>query len=52
MAKAYLWDKKVEFEDMPNQSQARAMAEKSGEMGMPRLWINDEIVIGFKSKHP
>lgn len=50
MAKAYLKDKKVEFEDIDvsqDQSQARAMVEKSGEMGVPQLWINDEVVIGF-----
>jgi hypothetical protein len=23
------------------------MVEKSGEMGVPQLWINDEVVIGF-----
>jgi len=50
MAKAYLKDKKVEFEDIDvshDQNQARAMVEKSGEMGVPQLWINDEVVIGF-----
>ena len=50
MAKAYLKDKKIEFEDIDvsqDQNQARAMVEKSGEMGVPQLWINDEVVIGF-----
>lgn len=50
MAKAYLKDKKIEFEDIDvsqDQTQARAMVEKSGEMGVPQLWINDEVVIGF-----
>ena len=50
MAKAYLKDKKIEFEDIDvsrDQNQARAMVGKSGEMGVPQLWINDEVVIGF-----
>lgn len=50
MAKAYLKDNKIEFEDIDvsrDQNQARAMVEKSGEMGVPQLWINDEVVIGF-----
>lgn len=50
MAKAYLNDKKIAFEDIDvssDQNQARAMVERSGEMGVPQLWINDEVVIGF-----
>jgi len=50
MAKAYLKDKKVEFEDIDvsqDQNQARAMVAKSNEMGVPQLWIDDEVVIGF-----
>lgn len=50
MAKAYLKDKKVEFEDIDvsqDQDQARAMVAKSNEMGVPQLWIDDEVVIGF-----
>jgi len=50
MAKAYLKDKKIEFEDIDvsqNQSEAKKMIDKSGEMGVPQLWINDEVVIGF-----
>ncbi len=50
MAKTYLKDKKIEFEDIDvsqDQTQARAMVERSGEMGVPQLWIGDQIVIGF-----
>jgi len=50
MAKNYLKDKQISFEDIDvsqDQNQARAMVEKSGEMGVPQLWINDEVVIGF-----
>ena len=50
MAKAYLKEKKIEFEDIDvskDQAQAQKMIEKSGEMGVPQLWIDDEVVIGF-----
>jgi thioredoxin 1 len=50
MVKAYLKDKKIAFEDIDvsqDQNQARAMVERSGEMGVPQLWIDDQIVIGF-----
>jgi len=50
MAKAYLKDKKIEFEDIDvslDQNQARAMVEKSGQMGVPQLWIDGEVIIGF-----
>jgi len=50
MAKDYLTDKKVSFEDIDvsqDQQQAQKMVERSGEMGVPQLWIDDQIVIGF-----
>jgi len=50
MAKDYLKDKKVTFEDIDvskDQNQAQAMVERSGEMGVPQLWIGDQLVIGF-----
>jgi len=50
MAKDYLKDKKIPFEDIDvsrDQNQARAMVEKSGQMGVPQLWIDDEVIIGF-----
>ncbi|RJQ38615.1 NrdH-redoxin [Candidatus Microgenomates bacterium] len=50
MAKDYLTDKKVAFEDIDvsqDQQQAQKMVERSGEMGVPQLWIDDQIVIGF-----
>ena len=50
MAKDYLTDKKVAFEDIDvsqDQQQAQKMVERSGEMGVPQLWIGDQIVIGF-----
>lgn len=50
MAKDYLKEKKVPFEDIDvsqDQQQARQMVERSGQMGVPQLWIEDQIVIGF-----
>jgi thioredoxin 1 len=50
MAKAYLKEKNIAYEDIDvsqDHAQARAMIERSGEMGVPQLWINDEVVIGF-----
>lgn len=50
MTKAYLKDKKVSFEDIDvsqDQGQAMQMVQKSGEMGVPQLWIDDQVVIGF-----
>jgi len=50
MAKAYLKEKKVAFEDIDvsvNEKQAMAMVKKSGQMGVPQLWIDDEVVVGF-----
>ena len=50
MAKSYLEEKNIPFEDIDvsqDQNQARAMIERSGEMGVPQIWIDDEVVIGF-----
>jgi len=50
IAKDYLKEKKISFEDIDvsiDQNQARAMVEKSGQMGVPQLWIDDEVIIGF-----
>jgi glutaredoxin-like YruB-family protein len=50
MAKQWLKEKKVEFEDInvgTNQEKAKEMIQKSGQMGVPVLDINGEIIIGF-----
>lgn len=50
MAKSYLKEKNIPFKDIDvsiDQNQARAMVEKSGEMGVPQLWIDNEVIIGF-----
>ncbi|HNQ31605.1 MAG TPA: thioredoxin family protein [Candidatus Woesebacteria bacterium] len=50
MVKDYLRQKNVAFKDVDvaqDQSQAMKMVEKSGQMGVPQLWIDDEVVVGF-----
>ena len=50
MAKEFLTEKKVEFEDVnvqSNEVEARKMIEKSGQMGVPVLDIDGKIIIGF-----
>ena len=50
MAKNWLKDKKVEYEDVNvglNQEKAREMIQKSGQMGVPVLDIDGEVIVGF-----
>lgn len=50
MAKSYLKEKNIDFEDIDvsvNEEQAVAMIQRSGQMGVPQLWIGDEVIIGF-----
>lgn len=50
MVKRYLDDKKIEYKNIDvsiDQYQAKKMVEKSGQMGVPQLWIDDEVVVGF-----
>ncbi len=50
MAKNFLKERGVEFEDIDvsrDQSAAREMIEKSGQMGVPVLDINGKIIVGF-----
>jgi len=50
MAKEFLKEKGVEFEDVDvsqNQEAAKEMVEKSGQMGVPVLEINGQIIVGF-----
>ncbi len=50
IAKDYLTSNKVEFENIDvsiNPQAAQEMIQRSGEMGVPQLWIGNEIVIGF-----
>lgn len=50
MAKAFLQEKGVEFEDInvaADQAAAKEMIEASGQMGVPQILINGKIIIGF-----
>ena len=50
MAKEFLKEKNVQFEDVDvssNQAAAQEMISKSGQMGVPILDINGQIVVGF-----
>lgn len=50
MTKAYLKEKKIEFEDIDvsaNQEKAHEMIEKSGQMGVPVIEIDGKIITGF-----
>jgi thioredoxin 1 len=50
MVKNYLKEKEVEFEDFDvsaDQEKAEQMVARSGQMGVPQLWIGDQVVMGF-----
>lgn len=50
MAKEYLKEKGIEFEDIDvsvNQDAAKEMVEKSGQMGVPVIEIDNKIIVGF-----
>ena len=48
--KQYLQSKKVIFKDVniaTDQIAAAEMARKSGQQGVPQLWIDGRVVVGF-----
>ena len=50
MAKAWLKEKEIEFEEVDvtsNQEAQKEMVEKSGQMGVPVIDVDGKIVIGF-----
>lgn len=50
MAKQFLGENNIEFEDIDvssNQSAAQEMISKSGQMGVPVLDIEGQMVVGF-----
>jgi glutaredoxin 3 len=50
MAKDYFKEKKIKFEDIDvsqDQEKAMEMIKKSGQMGVPVIEINGQIIIGF-----
>ncbi|XOB41424.1 MAG: glutaredoxin family protein [Candidatus Nealsonbacteria bacterium] len=51
--KQFLNDNKIEFEDLDvskNEEARKEMIEKTGQMGVPVIEINDQFVIGFDKK--
>lgn len=53
IAKEYLKSKGIEFEDIDvskDEKAAMEMIQKSGQMGVPVIEIDGEIVIGFDKK--
>ena len=53
MAKEFLKDNKIPFEEInvqENPEAAREMAEKSGQMGVPVIEIDGKFVIGFNAE--
>jgi glutaredoxin-like YruB-family protein len=50
MAKEYLKNRGIEFEEIDvskDEEKAREMIEKSGQMGVPVIEIDGQIVVGF-----
>lgn len=50
MAKSFLTDNRIEFEEIDvsaNQSAAQEMIAKSGQMGVPVIDIDGQIIVGF-----
>lgn len=49
-AKEFLKEKKIEFEDVnvaADKDRAQEMINKSGQMGVPVIEIEDKIIVGF-----
>jgi glutaredoxin 3 len=49
-AKAYLTEKEIEFTDYDvasDKEKAKEMIEKSGQMGVPVIYVGDTLIIGF-----
>jgi glutaredoxin len=50
MAKSFLDEKKVQYEDMDISADANArdeMMKKSGQMGVPVIDLDGEVIVGF-----
>ncbi|MDP7078805.1 MAG: glutaredoxin family protein [Candidatus Undinarchaeales archaeon] len=53
MVKAFLNEKGVEFKDIDvstDRDAGKTMIEKSGQMGVPQIEINDKIIVGFNKE--
>jgi len=50
MVKQFLDENKIKYEDInvaEDQKSAMEMFKKSQNMGVPQLWIDDDVVLGF-----
>jgi glutaredoxin len=50
MVKSFLKEKGVDFEDIDvlvDSKAAEEMIQKSGQMGVPQIEINEKIIVGF-----
>jgi len=50
MVKNYLSENKIAFEDVDvskDEDAARVMVGRSQQIGVPQLWIGDQVVVGF-----
>jgi len=50
MAKRFLKENNIDFEDIDvsaDQTKAREMVQKSGQMAVPVLDVNGEVIVGF-----
>ncbi len=48
--KTYLKEKGIQFKDVDvskDAAAAQAMVARSGQMGVPQMWINGQVVVGF-----
>lgn len=53
MVKAFLNEKGIEFKDIDvsaDRDAVKAMVEKSGQIGVPQIEINDKIIVGFNKE--
>jgi glutaredoxin-like YruB-family protein len=53
IAKSFLQENKIEFEDIDvsvNQAAAQEMISKSGQMGVPVIDIDGQIIVGFDKR--
>ena len=50
MVKRYLDDKKIEYQNVDvskDQESAEKMFKKSHQMGVPQIWVGEDVVVGF-----
>ncbi len=53
MVKEFLNEKGVEFKEIDvstDRDAVKTMVEKSGQMGVPQIEINDKIIVGFNKE--